>query len=55
MLKDDVFAIDVAEISEALHKAAKRYLFLFGVTSVPQHSDPGTFPPLLGERRKRRR
>jgi arginase family enzyme len=35
VLEKNVLAFDVAEVSKTLHKSAKRYLFLFGATSVP--------------------
>jgi hypothetical protein len=54
MLKNNVFAIDVPEVPKSLHEPAKRYLFLFGTTRVPQHSNLGSLSPLLGKRWERR-
>ena len=55
MLKNYVLAIDVAEVPKSLHEPAKRYLFLFGTTRVPQHSSLGNLSRLLGKRWERRR
>src|SRR5262249_7013556 len=55
VLKNNILAIDVAKVSESFDKSAKRYLFLFGTTSVPENSNLGTCCLLLGKRRQRRR
>jgi hypothetical protein len=49
MLKNNVFAVDVAEVPKSLHEPAKRYRFLFGATRVPQHSNLGSLSPLFGQ------
>src|ERR1035437_11101728 len=55
MLQQNVLAINIAKIFQALLNPTQRYFFILSSCSVPQHSDSREFARLLRTRRERPR